>query len=615
MVCRFVAALALSLCFCTALPHLSANDLLISDLSELLAQESFVTIDEETLERSRQSLLDALKSPAGEIDDDEWSYLRTDAVAEALENDSAELHDWLSNLVDKLNQDYSPYEEPRLLELRRLVRRHLAMIDNRSQAEQLRQSFQREKQGMQQALVAFAESGSGEHFGQLASGIRWMQDHDMAGDFVHAAKGRLSFPNFEARLPASLIQSVTSRTMPTQTETIDRTSDGIRTLGSGVFTSHAHLKPIAAIGQGDFRLRFEGEFRLSATNTRKKVRFRSNATTWATGIAAIGIDNAGYLSFDHLQVCANTDLRNGKACVDRRIGKHLVGRLVDRVVIKKTPEVEQTLSRELRERVQKELGTEIVDLVAKANVSVKDRFWSPANRLDLAPRLFSVATTNEDVQIRVLEDSQCGLAAPQTFSGSVSGSGYAAVHTSLLTDLMNSVYVRHKQPSELNGDLVQRLNASLPVQPLAEVDLPDSRLTFVLDFPRPFELAFEDDVVHLTMKAKRLVLDDATYPGRELTLSYRVSAQPDNHVLFELQNDPRLSASEDGDDRKQSELTQVVRDELLAGLLPAFTLDLHNLSDSDEPLPLQIARIASRQGWLVFSLNPQAERGATLAAQ
>ena len=34
----------------------------------------------------------------------------------------------------------------------------------------------------------------------------------------------------------------------------------------------------------------------------------------------------------------------------------------------------------------------------------------------------------------------------------------------LVTDLMNSLYVRRMNPASLNGDLVQRLNTSLPVQ-------------------------------------------------------------------------------------------------------------------------------------------------------
>ncbi len=622
MIRRLIATWTVCLCVSGGPPQLIAQESSSSDLSPLLEQQTFAAADDDKFQGSRQDLLKALRSPAGEIDQEDWDYLRTESVADSLEQGTPELPEWLDNLVAKLNQDYSPYDEPRLLELRRLVRRHLRMIENRESREVLQQEFQDRKASTQDALAAFLDRGRVEDYRRLAEDIRWMQEHDMAPDFVHAAKHRLSYPNFEAKLPASLVQSATSTDLPTQSETINRTSDGIRTVGNGVFTSQAHLKPTDSAGEGDFRLSFSGEFRLSATNTLRKVRFRSNATTWAWATAAIGMDNTGYLSYNGLQVCTRSNLCNGKACVDRRVGKRVVGNLVDRVVAKKTPEVEQTLSKELRERVEKELATQIVELVGKANTAVKERFWAPARRLDLAPRSLSVATSDQQVQIQMLEDTQCGLAAPGSFGGPDSGTGYAAMHTTLLGDLMNSVYVRHKQPSELNGDLVQRLNASLPVQPFAEVNLPEIRLTIALDFPRPFLLDFEDDIVHLTIRAKELVLDDVAHPGRDLTISYRVSAHADNKVHFELQDSPRLSVPKKKDPAATEDLAKAVNDELLAGLLPGFTLDLEDMissdsedagpADEDKSLPIRISGIEARGGWLVFLLSPAVNGGIKL---
>ncbi len=612
-----IAALALLLCVSSVVPGLGAAEPLeYANLTRVLDEETFVAFGDEEFESSQDLLLSTLGNAPAEIEEDEWSYLRTDSVARAMKEDSADLHDRLTNLVDKLNQNFSPYEEPRLLELRRLARRHLLLIENREQTENLRQSFQREKESLKQALAEFEASGSQEQHRRLATGIRWMEDHEMAGDFVRASRQRLSFPNLEVSLPASLLRSATMTHLPTQNEPVDRTSDGIRTRGSGELKSHAYLRPIPAINHGDFRLQFKGEFLLTATNSRKRVQFNSRATTRITGVAAIALGGDGFLSFNDLQVCATSDLRNGRACVDRKIGGRVMGRVVDRVIKKKTPEIEQALSRELRERVHKELGTQVSEIVEKANVAVNEQFWSPARRLDLSPRMLSVATANEHVKFTVLEDAQCGLAAPRPFSATPDGHGFAAFHATLVTDLMNSVYVRHMNPAALNGDLVQRLNASLPVQMFQDVELTNEmRLNFELDFPRPFQVTFEHDVVHLTMRAERIVLDETPLSGRDLTLSYRVTAGSDNQVTFELQGAPRLSSPDHPSDEDPPELIEVIRDELLAGLLPEFTLDVNGLLSDDEPLPLKIAKIASSDQWLVLSLGARAEAGDRMASK
>ena len=633
MVCRTIAAMVACCCLCVDSDRLIAQTPASTDLSALLNQQVFEEVDDKTFDRSKNDLLSALRRPPSDVAPDDWAYLRTEAVAESLEQSSPELREWLDNILQKLNQNYSPYEQTELLELRRLVRRHLRMIDHRERRNQLQQEFQRRQSLSQQSLATLQSHGDQEAHQELSEHIRWMQENGMAKDFVHSAKLTFSYPNFDARLPASFVSSVSATALPTQTETINRTSDGIQTVGSGVFTSRAHLRPIAAADHGDFHLDFSGEFRLTATNTIRRVCFHSNATTRASATGIIGVDQSGYLSYGGLRVCTQTQLCNGKSSVNRRVGKKLIGRLVDRVVAKKSPEVEQSLSRELQERVEDELSTQLIEMVDKANATVTDRVRSPANRLDMVPREFSVRTSNDLVHVRMTEDTQCGLAAPRPFRGDELDSGYAAFHTSLLEDLINILYVRNKQPSELNGDLVQRLNTSLPVQLFSDVNLPEIRFSMVLDLPRPFQLNFENGKVYLTIKAKNFSLDQKNYPGRDLTIAYRVSAEAGNKIRFELQGSPEIGIPADEAPSVTQQLRNAVNQELLAGLRPEFVLNLEDLisgdtesgdaetdgpdaSDAkggdDQSLPIDVESIAARAGWLILSLQPSAKGGISL---
>jgi hypothetical protein len=575
-----------------------------SNLAELLRKATFRGIDDDAMESSRNQLLQILSNAPTGVGNEDWEYLRTESVSHALSSNSPDMQGRLDNLIDKLSQNFSPFENPHLLEMRRLLRRHSVMLADRSQRGQLRQLFDRVKISLEQALSDYEKTNSLEPHRRLASGIRWLELHGLADEFVRESKRQLSFPNLIVMMPASVVRRATSRPMPFRSEPIDRNSDGIHTLGHGEFSSSVFLEPSFDSRQGVFRLRFSGEMKLTAVNTRNRIQFRSSATTRVSAVTRIALDDQVSLTHSTPSVCASTDLCNGRVCVDRRLGKRVIGCLADRVVARKTPEIEVALSRELQERVQQEIGKEVTEMAAKANTVIRDKVWAPARRLDLTPRQLSIATTDLGFSFSATEDTLCGLASPSPFHSPNDGAGYAAIETSLATDLLNRLYVQTRQPRTLTVDMVQRLNDSLPVHPFTEVRIPDEvRVFFELDLPRPFRTEFDSGIVSLTVKARRIVVGDQHYSAHDLVLSYRVSVEQNGGIRLALNGQPVLTPQNASNGRTDQILMQAVNAELLADLKSEFLIDPQTIYGKDPQLNLYVSKIVSENGWLTAAVS------------
>ena len=168
-----------------------------------------------------------------------------------------------------------------------------------------------------------------------------------------------------------------------------------------------------------------------------------------------------------------------------------------------------------------------------------------ARRLDLATRV-SVSTTQNELRFHLTEDEQCGLAADGPCPTPPDGLNFAAVHQSLMTDMMNTVYVRQGHPQKLDVNALQVLSEvmhkTIPFGPFRDVAVRnrnDVRLTLELDFPDPFLVRFQGGHFGLTFRARQLRLRGGpVYPAHDVTLDYRLSVQDDGAVHFDKVGDP-----------------------------------------------------------------------------
>lgn len=602
-------SLVAAILFCTiwVSPLMSQNSPNFEALSKALEQSYFTAVSTQDLDVSRSNVLVALSEVSADFTPNEWKdvegYLRTKDVSIAIQTNAANVEDWLVILSEKVNSDSKPNEKPKLLRLRAVLRRHLQLLDDSRKGNEIESRFNLAIQTFRDALHRFEKSGSTAEHDRISTEIRWCVEHSFAGDFVRLAKLELSNPNLEIYLPADFIRIASTQRMD-KTETINRNSDGIETRGSGDFRAKGFLEPASCGNSGALIMRLQGDAKFSAVNTRKKIQFRSFATTNIFGCARITINDLGLMTTTSPEISATTNVINCEASVDLFVGKRLIGRVADRAIAKKTPEIEDTLTREIADRLKDELRNQLGELIGKANTFTNGTLWPMARRLELAPRRLSIQTTIEEMRLTATEDTVCGLAAPFPFKRTAERSCVAALHQSFATDLLNSTFVRQSRPESLNANSLQHLNDSMPIRLFREAKLRDEgALLLILDFPRPFVITFHDEVASLTMRAKELRLLDKSHPPHDVTISYRIAKRSDGGMQFTLEGHPTIAPVGGLGSKANPELVEAVQNDLFGDLLPTFYVSADKLGMSDFPIKIRISGVLASQGWLALSLD------------
>jgi hypothetical protein len=368
-----------------------------------------------------------------------------------------------------------------------------------------------------------------------------------------------------------------------------------------------HLEPTPAVGGGILFLQFQGEVSFAALNTRRRISFRNAGLSRVAAVAQVAVDNRPFVTAQVLQVCAATGIRNERATVDQCLLRRPIGRLADRAIARKTPEVESDLTREVADGARAKLEARLGELTGKANAFVRDALLARARRLDLWPR-FAVTSTEAGLRLALTEDEQSGLAAPGPAPVAEDGSGSVALHQGLATDLINALYVGQKRPRVVDVNSFQLLNESiqedLPVGPFRDAPIRDEvNVALVLDFPRPFRVAFADGLFCLTLRGREVRLgDDPPRRALDVTIAYRLAVAAGGAVVFERQGDPIVTTREPGA-AVPAEVVAAVRDELFANLRPAFTIEPGKLFGAGSDLPLGLRGLAAERGWLLGTVD------------
>ncbi len=577
-------------------------------LSALLDQATFRAVSPNDLDLSRAQLLRSLDEVPGWIEWDDRELAETKELSEALLAGSDEMRPRIEYvIIELLQRDEPPYGEAKLVRLRQQLRRHLQLIDD-SQRFDLPAVFQRVKIAMRDALNRYEQTGNTLQRHRLVTGIRWFECHDQANEFVLAAKQALSFPNLEIRVPAHLVRRLTTQSTQ-EYEPVARVTDGIASRGSGLLSVSGFLEPVFSTNGGRLSAQLGGEALTSVKNSRDRIQFRSSTRTQINATALIAFDSFGFMTVGWPQVCAVTDLRNCRASVDRLLGKRIIGCLANRAIARKTPEAECAISRELAERVESALKTQLDERVSTANQFLRDRVWPRVRRLDLEPRELAIQSTSDGLRLAVTEDNQCGLAADRPCPFPTEGAGYAALHESLATDLLNIFYVRSKDgPAAWNRDAFAAAG-DLPVQLFGDATPPGKvGVRLNLDFPRPFRVDFSTNRVSFTIRAKSIELQDVvapfsetTFSAHDLTLGYCVSLKSNATFQFRLLGKPKVSKHGLPHGEVDQRLVEAIQNELFAGLLSEFQVDSERLI-GDNAWPLQIDRVLVDQGWILACL-------------
>ena len=576
----------------------------LSVLTDSLKRSQFHPVATQDLAKSRSNLLAALSNVPGDFCPKEWqsveSYLRTKDVASALTTNAANAEAWLVNLLEKVSADAAPNEKPNLLRLRVVLKRHLQLLEDSRKGSELETKFISSMRTLQSSLQLFGQSGSTAEFEQIAAEIRFLEKHSLASNFVQTAKRVLSHPNLEICLPSHFMRMASMQQM-NMSDVVDRNSEGVVTRGNGEFRASAYLEPAV---DGPLVMRLQGDAKFSAVSTRKKIQFRSFAQTDISGTARIKFDHFGLMSSTEPKIVSIAKVCNCNATADVFFGKRLIGRLADRAISRKTPELEDSLASEVNERVQTELKSKLSELTSKANVVIKDTFWPRARRLDLAPRELSIQASSDELRLVATLDAESGLAAPFPYRHAKDRQGLLAVHQTLATNLLNNVYVGQSRPQSLNSNTFQQMNDSLPFPIFRESELRDDPgLTLTLDFPRPFSVIFHEEVLTLVVHANQLLLLDEAYPPHDVRIAYRTVFQSDGGIRFVLQGRPLISPVAGEDSKPKAELVEAVQNDLLGDLLQTFTLSGDALYNRDNSIPVRISRIVCANGWLSLNLD------------
>lgn len=584
----------------------------IATIQNTLEQSRFRHISAFELQESKSRLLNSLRQTPSDVSVYDWSKLRDETTIAILNDENAVRR--LEFLIERLRES-DPAERAGLLGLYDAARTHLALTTflnpSLHSSKELQTEFAARKRMATEVLLQYSGKGQSEFlYDRLAEAVRWFEEHQQAPEFVEVVRRRFSHPNLEVKISASMLANLTSQDLQ-QTTPIEQTSNGLQIRGTSQSSGTGYLAPVHDSGFGELVMKFQGRTGFRMTSSMRKVRFGSSAATQTNAETTIKIGELLSLSASPTKACACTELCNSEATVCRRVGRRLIGGIVDRVITKKTPEFERELSQQVATRVREELDKEIAELLTQANAFFRDRIWLQAKWLDMFPRAVGSKTSSDRLELSVLVDSASGLAAPNY--SAIDKSDCVSLHESLASSLLNALYVqfRPRLPRTLNRDVIERWDERLPKM-FRQGESPGKVwVDLELDFPRPFELNFDQNRVCLTLRAKRILLDDEEdspiQVPFDVTISYRVSVEPDGVFRFDLAHKPQVQPRNlaPAEDRKKLVQAAVLQ-EFLYGLQPSFVMDVNDFVDSSE-LPVSLQRIESARGWLAIQLMPNAD--------
>jgi len=493
------------------------------------AKDRFRPLTAEDLEQARSQLDAAVARLDERLDEDgekgrEWRvYLLWDQLERELAEAEPDL-DALDQVYRRFTEDREGLEMAWFLDARDALARYRNTARNIGNAK-LPDLYGQVLDALAAQVEAYTEKPTAK--GAMAIGylIDQLDGAGQAPEVVRAVRHHFVRPNLRFVASAEFLSAglggPIDRTEPVRDNILgtDIRGEG-RTLGR----TKVELVPEDRFAVID--LLMEGTNRAGHVGYNGPVRIFSDSNTSLAARKRIWIDANGVHSFPAVSD-AKTANRIRGLCAVR--GGRLIERFARRRAAQQEPLAEAIAAEHAQQRLNRRIDDEAAQKIPRMQRTFVEKFRRPLLERRLFPRLLKFSTAADSLNMVAIaaDDSQLAAPAPPP-APSQAGQVQFAVHESLVHNVADRALAGRTLTHERYVEFFTWLRGSPPQEPPEE-----KNKKWAVSFPelRPVSVEFADGQVSVTIRGRRYIEEEDSYPGMDVSVRYAIETSPQGITL------------------------------------------------------------------------------------
>jgi hypothetical protein len=495
------------------------------------AKQEFVAVTEADADRERTRLTAAVANlkkflSAASAEDAarwreslNWEQLETSLASNAARPDLKTLQ----SITELYYQDVAGLEHNEFIAVRNALDKYVsvALLASSESSQKVYESFLDE---LAERLTSYQQRPTTDEAIAIGKRLGWMDRYGQAGELVESARSCYSHPNLFLEVSEVLMQAGIDQNVD-ETAAVNEVILGTRIRGNARLTGAVTLDLVANDQHAAMDILLNGSTVSDSVGTNGPVRIFSRGFTSVVAKKRLTLDEMGV-----------SDRPATASCRTRtRIGNVDAGRLAKHIAMKRieqsTPQAEAIASRRAAGKIASSVDDRSNDLLGDANTTFADKFRLPLVRRGGFPQLMQFRTTDDALQVTMLQAGREQLAAPSA-PPALTGKFDLAVrlHESLVGNLSQAVLGGVTLTDESLAEMIKELTGKVPDELAVTDESEPWSITFTSELP--IEARFDAQTVKIIIRGKRFGRGDQEVRKLlEISATYAVEKMPDRARL------------------------------------------------------------------------------------
>jgi len=444
-----------------------------------------------------------------------WAQLESELAAADAQPDLKTLL-----VIEELyRQDLAGLEQDEFVAVRQALDKYVCTALFASSAEP-KKAYAGFLDELAERFSSYAQNPQTEDAIFIGKRLGWLDRFGQARELVAAARSSHSRPNLFLEVSEALMQAGIDQTVD-ETAAVNEVILGTRIRGSARLTGAVTLDLVPSQDNAAINILLDGSTVSNSVGYNGPVRVFSRGVTSVNAVKRLQLDETGL-----------SDRRATARCSTRtRIGRVEAGHLVRHIAMKRIPtnkpHAEAIASRRAAGRIADSVDDRSADLVQDANASFSDKFRLPLVRRGGFPELLQFRTTDDALQVTMLQAGRDQLAAPNA-PPALTGKFDLAVrmHESLVGNMSQAVLGGVTLTDVRLVELIKVLTGKPPE------GLGDEPWSITFQSELPIEARFTARTAKITIRGKRFAREEQEIRRPvEFSAVYAIEKLPDRARL------------------------------------------------------------------------------------
>ena len=511
------------------------------------AKGQYVAITPGDVAASKKALVAAVKSVERSLGSDKNGLkeaLAWDILQEQLAADEPDLRQ-LNTVLSNFHENKAGLERSTLLDARTKLRAYMNALLFTTLPDG-KAAYDEQLDKLSKLLKDYAKSPTDEGALAIGRSLGWLNRFGQAPEVVGVVQHHYWQPN----LFAEVSETLAATGFADNVDQVQPVTDNI--LGTAI---RATTHTVGTIGLSFAEDRNAASLRVQLLGTANSDSVGRNGpvTIYSTGITSINA--SARIRFRDTGVsadCSTADCstKNHIHCIAAK--SNLIRKVAQNQASKKKCEAEAIASSHAETRVERQMDSQVAEMVAEANTSYRDKLRNPLIRRGALPAEFHLSTTTERLHLAAVQANSYQLGAttaPPALTGDHDLS--VRVHESSIANLAEVALGGVTLTDVRMAEIAKELTGEVPPELQPGPDNEPWSITFATE--QPVVLNFADGKLSVAISGRRFTRSDqeirsavtisATYKLKQTNTGSKLTRQGDVEVEF-TNNPGQLSVTQ-----------------------------------------------------------------------